>query len=80
MGEHKAGIIREAAEGPLTDRVPASLSARASRRHRCWLDAAAAGKLTGVATPWVLGQRRMDRRADQAGRALALRAKPARPC
>ncbi len=25
LGEHKAGIIREAVEGPLTDRVPASL-------------------------------------------------------
>ncbi len=43
FGEHKAGIIREAVEGPLTDRVPASflrehadavVAARRGRRRR----------------------------------------------
>jgi len=54
FGEHKAQIIRDAAEGPMTDRVPASFL----REHpdvSFLLDEAAAGELTGVATPWVLG-------------------------
>lgn len=55
LGEHKAGIVREAVEGPLTDRVPASYL----REHpdaSFLLDRAAAGKLTGRATPWLVGQ------------------------
>jgi glucosamine-6-phosphate deaminase len=55
LGEHKAGIIRETAEGPPTPRVPACYL----REHgdaTLLLDAAAAGRLTAVATPWVLGQ------------------------
>jgi glucosamine-6-phosphate deaminase len=55
LGEHKAGIVRESAEGPLTPRVPASLL----REHpdaSFFLDSAAAGKLTAVHTPWVLGK------------------------
>jgi glucosamine-6-phosphate deaminase len=54
LGEQKAGIIREAVEGPLTERVPAALL----RQHNdCTflLDDAAAASLVGVATPWVLG-------------------------
>ncbi|MGE0536344.1 MAG: glucosamine-6-phosphate deaminase [Pirellulales bacterium] len=54
LGEHKAGIIREAVEGPLSDRVPASYL----REHpdaSFLLDRAAAAQLTGVATPWLLG-------------------------
>lgn len=54
LGEHKARIIREAVEGPLTDRVPASFL----REHpdaSILLDTAAASQLTSVATPWVLG-------------------------
>lgn len=54
QGEHKARIVREAVEGPETDRVPASLL----REHpdACFLlDGAAAGQLTGIATPWALG-------------------------
>ena len=72
-------IVREAVEGPLTDRVPASLlrehadatvlvddgRRRQADRHRHALGA---------------GPRRVDRRDDQAGRALAVRSKPARPC
>jgi len=78
MGEHKARIIREAVEGPITDRVPASLL----REHpdaMVLVDDAAAGQLTGVATPWVLGNvewtDRMMKRAvlwlgEQSGKAL----------
>jgi glucosamine-6-phosphate deaminase len=54
LGEHKAGIVRDAIEGPLTDRVPAGLL----REHAdaCVLvDEAASSKLTGIQTPWVLG-------------------------
>ncbi|MGE0606624.1 MAG: glucosamine-6-phosphate deaminase [Pirellulales bacterium] len=54
LGEHKGRIIRDAVEGPLTDRVPASLL----REHpdcSFLLDAAAASELTGMATPWSLG-------------------------
>lgn len=54
LGEHKARIIRDAAEGPLSDRVPASYL----REHpdaTFLLDGAAAALLTGNATPWTLG-------------------------
>lgn len=54
LGEHKGSIVREAVEGPPTERVPASLL----RDHpdvTFLLDRAAAAKLTGVATPWMLG-------------------------
>lgn len=53
MGEHKAEIVRETAEQPVTERVPASLL----QEHddaTILLDKAAANELTGVATPWVL--------------------------
>ncbi len=55
FGEHKAPIIREAFEGPVTDRVPASYL----REHAdvaVVLDDAAAADLTAVATPWTLGR------------------------
>ncbi len=55
LGEHKAKIIRDALEGPMTDRVPASYL----REHpdaTVLLDAAAASGLTAVATPWLLGR------------------------
>ncbi len=54
LGEHKANIIREAAEGPRTEGVPASLL----RKHPdcvMLLDQAAASELTAEKTPWVLG-------------------------
>ncbi len=53
MGEHKAGIVREAVEGPVTERIPATLL----HDHpdlSVLLDEAAAEKLTCVATPWQL--------------------------
>jgi glucosamine-6-phosphate deaminase len=55
QGEHKAGVIREAAEGPATPRVPATYL----REHgdaTLLLDSAAASKLTATTTPWVLGK------------------------
>jgi len=55
FGEHKAKIVREAVEGPMTDRVPASFL----QEHpdaSVLLDEAAAADLTGVATPWFLGR------------------------
>ena len=54
LGEHKANIIRETAEGELSERVPAT----ALQEHpdaAIIVDDAAAGALTGVATPWLLG-------------------------
>ncbi|HVX60488.1 MAG TPA: glucosamine-6-phosphate deaminase [Pirellulales bacterium] len=54
LGEHKARIIKETVEGPATDRVPASCL----REHPSAVvlaDEAAAGDLTGITTPWVLG-------------------------
>ncbi len=54
FGEHKARVIREAVEGPMTERVPASFL----RQHvdaSFLLDAAAADELTARAAPWVLG-------------------------
>ncbi len=54
LGEHKSGIVREAVEGPMTDRVPASFL-REHADAAFLLDAAAADELTGQATPWVLG-------------------------
>lgn len=55
LGEHKAGIIRETAEGENTPRVPATYL----REHpdaSLLLDAAAGGKLTATTTPWLLGK------------------------
>jgi glucosamine-6-phosphate deaminase len=54
FGEHKATIVRETTEGPLTDRVPASLL----RNHphvSFFLDPAAAAEMTSVAAPWLQG-------------------------
>jgi glucosamine-6-phosphate deaminase len=54
LGEHKADIISDVAQGPITDRVPASYL-REHADATLLLDGAAAGKLTGVITPWTLG-------------------------
>jgi glucosamine-6-phosphate deaminase len=61
LGEHKSAILRQLAEGPVTDLVPASFL----QDHPDALlvaDAAAAAELTGVATPWVLGNVEWDDR------------------
>lgn len=55
LGEHKAKMVREAFEGPANDRVPASFL-QEHPRIEVFLDAPAAGRLTGAATPWLLGK------------------------
>ncbi len=54
FGENKAKIVHEATEGPMTDRVPASFL-RDHPDATFLLDEAAGADLTGMATPWVLG-------------------------
>ncbi len=54
FGEGKADVVREAVEGPLTDRVPGGFL-REHADAAFLLDAPAADELTAVATPWVLG-------------------------
>ncbi|MCH8043613.1 MAG: glucosamine-6-phosphate deaminase [Planctomycetes bacterium] len=54
LGEHKSTIIQEAAEGPLTDRLPAS-HLREHIDAAFMLDGASAALLRGVATPWLMG-------------------------
>ncbi len=55
LGEHKASIIRQTAEGDPTPRVPACYL-RQHPNAALLVDSAAAGKLTAVATPWLLGK------------------------
>jgi glucosamine-6-phosphate deaminase len=54
LGEHKAAVIRETAEGPIADRVPASFL-QDHADAALLLDEAAASNLTASATPWLLG-------------------------
>jgi len=53
-GQHKADIVREAVEGPVTPQVPASFL---QEHDHCTfvLDASAAGALTRFRTPWLIG-------------------------
>jgi glucosamine-6-phosphate deaminase len=54
QGEHKARIIREVAEGPVTPRVPASYL----QEHvdaTVVVDSAAGSRLTASQTPWTVG-------------------------
>jgi glucosamine-6-phosphate deaminase len=54
LGDHKAPIIREVAEGPVSPRVPASyLQEHADAT--VLVDAAAGSQLTSSQTPWSLG-------------------------
>ncbi|MEX0587022.1 MAG: glucosamine-6-phosphate deaminase, partial [Pirellulales bacterium] len=55
LGDHKATIIHETAEGPISDRVPASLL-RTHEDLTILVDQAAASKLTARATPWAVGR------------------------
>ena len=59
LGEHKAAMVREAFEGGITDRVPASFL-QEHGNLQLLLDQPAAGLLTGVATPWLLGNMSWD--------------------
>src|SRR5436190_2973786 len=54
LGEHKASIIREVAEGPVSPRVPASyLQEHADAT--VLVDASAGSQLTSSQTPWAVG-------------------------
>ena len=54
FGEHKAGVIAQAVEGPVTDAVAAS-SLQGHPNALMVLDAAAAAELTRLKSPWLLG-------------------------
>jgi len=54
FGEHKASIIAQAVEGPVTPRVAASFL-QEHPHASVVLDAAAAAELTRYRTPWLLG-------------------------
>ncbi|MEO6002902.1 MAG: glucosamine-6-phosphate deaminase [Opitutus sp.] len=53
-GQHKAGIVREALEGPVTPHVTASFL-QEHDHCRFILDATAAGALTRFRAPWLIG-------------------------
>jgi glucosamine-6-phosphate deaminase len=53
-GEHKAKVVRQFVEGPITSNIPASFL----QNHpnvRIHLDEAAASELTKIKTPWLVG-------------------------
>ena len=52
-GEGKAGVIKKAVEGPVTDQIPSSFL---QKHHDCLvvLDEAASSELVRIKTPWVL--------------------------
>jgi glucosamine-6-phosphate deaminase len=54
FGEHKAGIVRRAVEGEMTDAIAASFL---QKHPDCTfiLDRAAAGELTAIRSPWLVG-------------------------
>lgn len=54
FGEHKAATVKKAVEGEVTEAVAASFLQNHSDATFL-LDAAAAGQLTAVQTPWVIG-------------------------
>jgi glucosamine-6-phosphate deaminase len=54
LGEHKANVIRDICEGPVTDRVPASYLQDHSD-VTVLIDGASGKELTGVRTPWTTG-------------------------
>ncbi|HMF10657.1 MAG TPA: glucosamine-6-phosphate deaminase, partial [Gemmataceae bacterium] len=54
FGEHKAGIVHKAVEGPMTDAVTASFL-QEHKDATFLLDEAAAGDLTALSCPWAVG-------------------------
>ena len=54
LGEHKARVIHELAEGPVTERLPASFL-QEHPEAVVYVDAAAGGSLTAIETPWLVG-------------------------
>ena len=59
LGEHKANVIKELSEGPITNRVPATVLQDHDDVTVC-IDPAAASKLTDECTPWLLGNVQWD--------------------
>lgn len=55
FGENKTPIIRRAVEGPVTDSVAASFLQEHPNAEMV-IDMSASGRLTRVATPWLLGE------------------------
>lgn len=55
LGEHKAAIVRRAVEGEVTDEVTASFL-QTHPNTIFTLDAAAAGELSAIKTPWLVGK------------------------
>jgi glucosamine-6-phosphate deaminase len=53
-GEHKAAIVRRAVEGDVSSDVAATFLQQ-HPKATAYLDVAAAGELTRIATPWLLG-------------------------
>jgi glucosamine-6-phosphate deaminase len=60
-GEHKAAVIREAIEGPVTAALPASFLQH-HPQVRVMLDQSAAAELTQISTPWLVGACKWDDR------------------
>lgn len=58
-GERKAGIIKQAIEGPVTEFVPASYL-QGHRNVTCMLDEAAAAELIRCKTPWLIEEVKWD--------------------
>jgi glucosamine-6-phosphate deaminase len=54
LGEHKASIVREAIEGPISDQIPATFL-QTHENVTCLLDRGAASELTRLQAPWLLG-------------------------
>lgn len=59
LGEHKAKIIHDICEGPVSDRVPASYL-QDHGDAAVLVDGAAGKELTGVRTPWLAGNVQWD--------------------
>ena len=70
FGEHKAPIIAQAVEQPMTESVAASFL-QEHPHAVIMLDEAAAAELGRRKTPWRTGSRRMDDGVDSQGRDLA---------
>jgi glucosamine-6-phosphate deaminase len=62
-GEHKAAIVRSAVEGEIARSVAASYLQQHAHTT-VWLDAGAAGDLTRIKTPWLLGEIEWTRRLE----------------
>ncbi len=53
-GQHKADILKEAVEGPITPNVPSSYLQK-HKRTKVFVDLSAAEKLSRIRTPWKVG-------------------------